>query len=128
MAMRARGGSFGGCAVIDTKPRSASLVAYVPCLLFKWPVARFSEILDQHAEVAFAVMRLLTSKLREDVASHVSLLKVRAVHDAMRSYVPGSINEQLVSGDKLAPVLPPVSVLFVAIIGNTSYALGRRPG
>jgi CRP-like cAMP-binding protein len=127
VATRGMGETVGEMAVIDAKPRSAFLVADAPSLLFRWPVERFREILEQHAEIAQAVMRLLTSKLREDVASHVSLLKGSAVHEAMRSYVPGAIAEQLVSGEKLAPGIRHVSVLFVDIRGYTSYAEGRRP-
>ena len=125
VAIRGMGECVGEYAVIDTKPRSASLVADVPSSLLKWPVDRFREILEQHGEVAQAVMRLLTSKLREDVASQASLLKASAVHEAMRSYVPGVIAEQIDRGGSLEPGVRDVSVLFVDIRGYTTYAEGR---
>jgi class 3 adenylate cyclase len=126
IATRSMGECVGEYAVIDTKPRSASLVADAPSVLFKWHVERFREILEQHAYVAQAVMRLLTSKLREEAAFHVSLLKGSAVQEAMRSYVPGAIAERLASGAVLEPGVRQVSVLFVDIRGYTAYAEGRR--
>jgi class 3 adenylate cyclase len=126
VATRGMGECIGEFAIIDEQPRSASTVADAPSLLFKWQVPRFREILEQHAGVAQALMRLLTSKLREDVASHVSLLKGSAVHAAMRSYVPGAIADQLDSGADLEPGVRDVSVLFVDIRGYTTYAEGRR--
>jgi class 3 adenylate cyclase len=126
VASRGMGELIGEFAVIDARPRSASIVAEVASLLFKWQVQRFRDVLEDHPVVAQALMRLLTSKLREEISSHVSLLKGNAVLEAMRSYVPGAIADQLDSGANLEPGVCDVSILFVDIRGYTSYAEGRR--
>jgi class 3 adenylate cyclase len=50
----------------------------------------------------------------------------RTMQEALRRYVPGSVAEQIASGQPLESAEREVTVLFVDIRGHTSYAESRR--
>lgn len=59
------GGLFGELAALDSRPRSASVVAKTPMLTASIPAATFRELLIAHPEVAMALLRRLAEVVRE---------------------------------------------------------------
>ena len=59
----AAGDFFGELALIEERPRSASVVAVEPtdCLLF--PAWEFTALLEEHPEIAVPIMRALIARL-----------------------------------------------------------------
>ena len=55
---------FGEMALIDEQPRSASVATLEPCLLFRVDQASFYRLLADRPEVARAVIRVLSRRLR----------------------------------------------------------------
>ena len=66
---------FGECvgefALIDEGPRSASALAETGVSVLRWDRAQFQRALLRNPEVARGVFRILTAKLRQDIAIHV---------------------------------------------------------
>ena len=56
---------FGEMGLIDDLPRSASVLAIEPCELLAVTKRAFKKALVEHLDVAMAVMRVLTRRLRE---------------------------------------------------------------
>ncbi len=56
---------FGEMGLIDDSPRSASVIAIEPCELLSVTKHAFKKALVEHLDVAMAVMRVLTRRLRE---------------------------------------------------------------
>ena len=59
------GGLFGELAALDSRPRSASVVAKTAMLAASVPAATFRELLLAHPEVAMALLRRLAEVVRE---------------------------------------------------------------
>lgn len=55
---------FGEMSILDNEPRSASATATTDCLLLKVDQDHFHAILNQNADVAMAIIRTLTRRLR----------------------------------------------------------------
>jgi CRP-like cAMP-binding protein len=55
---------FGEMSILDNEPRSASATALTDCLLLKVDQDHFHDILFQNADVALAIIRTLTRRLR----------------------------------------------------------------
>lgn len=55
---------FGEMSILDNEPRSASATALTDCLLLKVDQDHFHSILFQNADVALAIIRTLTRRLR----------------------------------------------------------------
>ena len=55
---------FGEMSILDNEPRSASATALTDCLLLKVDQDHFHTILNQNADVALAIIRTLTRRLR----------------------------------------------------------------
>ena len=66
---------FGECvgefALIDEGPRSASALADTGVSVLRWDRVQFQRALLRNPEVARGVFRILTAKLRQDIAIHV---------------------------------------------------------
>ena len=56
---------FGEMALLDTEPRSATVVALEPARLFRLAQGPFFELIDQRPEVVNGVLRVLVRRLRE---------------------------------------------------------------
>ena len=56
----------GEMAILDDKPRSASVVALEPCRLLRITLAQFRNYLAKQPQALVAVMRSLTSRIRRD--------------------------------------------------------------
>ena len=56
---------FGEMGLIDDSPRSATVIAIEPCELLAVTKRAFKKALIEHIDVAMAVMRVLTRRLRE---------------------------------------------------------------
>jgi len=84
---RGRGGFVGEFALIDDQPRSAAAVARSPLRLLAWQRDAFLEALSLDPQVARAILRALTRKLRRAVDSGVDLLheRDRWQHDLSRA-------------------------------------------
>ena len=55
---------FGEMSILDGEPRSASAAAVTDCLLLRISQSAFHDILSSHAEVALAIIRTLSQRLR----------------------------------------------------------------
>lgn len=55
---------FGEMSILDNEPRSASATALTDCLLLKVDQDHFHDILVENADVALAIIRTLTRRLR----------------------------------------------------------------
>ena len=68
---RGPGECVGEFALIDRESRSADAVAETDGRLLKWESADFHAALAQSPEIAYGVFRILTDKLRQDIAVQV---------------------------------------------------------
>jgi HEAT repeat protein len=73
---------FGEMAILDDEPRSASVRPQEPTLVLKIDRESFRELISERPQIAFAVMRILSSRLRHKnlEAEHV------ATFDTARHY------------------------------------------
>jgi hypothetical protein len=73
---------FGEMAILDNEPRSASIRAQEPSVVLKIDRESFRELIIERPQIAFAVMRILSSRLRHKnlEVEHV------ATFDAARHY------------------------------------------
>ena len=55
---------FGEMSILDGEPRSASAAAATDCLLLRINQSDFHDILSSHPEVALAIIRTLSQRLR----------------------------------------------------------------
>ena len=68
---RGEGECVGEFALVDPAPRSNTAVAQTDTLLLRWQRRHFDACLANHPEVANGILRILTRKLRQDIAIHV---------------------------------------------------------
>ena len=73
LVSRQRGECVGEFALIDDAPRSASVVADTDVLLLRWEREDFQKAFSQSLEVACGILRILTGKLRQDIAMQVEV-------------------------------------------------------
>ncbi len=59
------GGVFGELAALDSRPRSASVIAKSPMLTGSVPAVAFRELLESHPPIAMAMLRRLAEVVRE---------------------------------------------------------------
>ena len=64
------GGILGEMALIDARPRSATVVAKAQCVLVPIDERRFSDLVGRRPEFALHVMRVLANRLRRMDAEH----------------------------------------------------------
>ncbi len=55
---------FGEMSILDGEPRSASAAAATDCLLLRINQSDFHDILSSHSDVALAIIRTLSQRLR----------------------------------------------------------------
>jgi CRP/FNR family cyclic AMP-dependent transcriptional regulator len=67
-----RGGLFGELAAIDELPRSASAVAVEETEVVAVTAAAFNRFVEQHPQVAVALLRLLAERVRATTRLHVA--------------------------------------------------------
>ena len=58
---------FGELAALDPEPRMASVTAMAPALLLRMGHAEQDELMAEHPEVAFGIIRVLCRRLRQHV-------------------------------------------------------------
>ena len=58
------GDAFGEMSILDPAPRSAAATAFSDCLLLRLDQESFRDLLNDHSEIAWGVMQLLTQRLR----------------------------------------------------------------
>ncbi|MBI2251176.1 MAG: cyclic nucleotide-binding domain-containing protein [Armatimonadetes bacterium] len=56
---------FGEMAILDGLPRSASVKTIEPSLLLKIGKDNFNDLLENHSEVSFELLKILSKRLRE---------------------------------------------------------------
>ena len=71
LVTRTQGECVGEFALIDEGQRSASASAETAVRLLKWDRSRFQRALTENPDVARGIVRILTTKLRQDIAIHV---------------------------------------------------------
>ena len=71
LVTRSSGECVGEFALIDEGRRSASATAETDVRLLKWDRPRFQRALTENPQVARGIFRILTTKLRQDIAIHV---------------------------------------------------------
>lgn len=75
IAERGPGDCFGEMSLIDGGPRSATVIALDPCRILVIDQAAFEGILLEQPQAAWAVMKTLVHRLREQAAELASLRK-----------------------------------------------------
>ena len=63
------GGVFGEMALLDNQPRSASAIAKTDCRVAAITEKRFTLVVSQNPHFALQIMRLLTERIRRNLAS-----------------------------------------------------------
>ncbi|HEY8121522.1 MAG TPA: adenylate/guanylate cyclase domain-containing protein [Myxococcota bacterium] len=111
-----------GASVLLPVRRSGNLVAFV-CLGRK----RSGDIYTatERALLAAVAEKLSSELMRFDAAELIR--QTRAMHDALRRYVPSGVAERLASGESLEPERREVSVLFVDLRGYSRFSEARDP-
>lgn len=64
VATQGEGTVFGEMALLDGKPRSASVIASEETLLLQLPQQEFQELLEDHGAIALGIIRVLSDRLR----------------------------------------------------------------
>ncbi|GIX49035.1 MAG: hypothetical protein KatS3mg131_3246 [Candidatus Tectimicrobiota bacterium] len=64
LATLTAGDFFGDMAIFEDRPRSATALAVEPCLLLMLSPERFRQIIVQEPDIAFAIFRALSARLR----------------------------------------------------------------
>lgn len=113
---RERGEVIGEFALLDGAPRSSSVVAQTDVVLLKLKRNDFEKLLHHHDQLRMAILRTLTSKLRQDVD-----LKVFSQRDAKRKI--GELEEQR---NVLADALNRVPIGIILIDRNKKIILINR--
>lgn len=67
--------AFGEMAILDNEPRSASVTALTDVACLKIERQDFYELMFEKVEIAFGIIRVLTSRLREANRKLSALLK-----------------------------------------------------
>jgi CRP/FNR family transcriptional regulator, cyclic AMP receptor protein len=62
-------GVFGEMALLDNQPRSASAIAKTDCRVAAITEKRFTQVVSQNPHFALEMMRLLTERVRRNMAS-----------------------------------------------------------
>jgi CRP-like cAMP-binding protein len=65
LAVRGPGALLGELSAVDGSPRSASVAALEPVTALVVPIAAFVDYLRTHGDAAIALLRLVTSRLRD---------------------------------------------------------------
>ncbi len=100
------GGHFGELAAIDEKPRSASVMALMPCFLAVISKSVFIELVKNHSNVALTVMRDLSSVIRKATERIMDLSTLAAnnrVHADLLQLASANMTE---SGDAVISPIP----------------------
>jgi ATP:ADP antiporter, AAA family len=66
---------FGEMALLDPEPRVASVSALEPTRLLRLPHGPFHELLHERPEIAIAIMRVLTQRLRDRIGDLAALAR-----------------------------------------------------
>lgn len=64
LAIRGAGDVLGDLSVLDERPHSATVIAMGPVALLRIPSEDFGRLLREHAGVAYALLRVLSGRLR----------------------------------------------------------------
>ena len=86
IARRKKGDYLGEMALIESKPRSATVISAVPTLLLEITQAQFQAKLSSSPDALMAIMKTLSSRAREN-------LKIFETHDLARDRVPEQESE-----------------------------------
>jgi len=65
------GESFGEMAVVEEKPRSASVVAAVDCVVLKLPSRQFQALMEQHPVLCRSLSRQISRRLRDFTRQYI---------------------------------------------------------
>ncbi|HIE27113.1 TPA: cyclic nucleotide-binding domain-containing protein, partial [Candidatus Poribacteria bacterium] len=71
LVTRSSGECFGEFALLDERPRSASAIAETDALLLRLEQKDFQKAISQTPKLAYTIFKILTGKLRQDVAVQV---------------------------------------------------------
>jgi CRP-like cAMP-binding protein len=62
------GGFFGELALVDSRPRSATVVARIDCKLVPINQRRFTFLIQEHPSFALTIMETMANRLRRQTA------------------------------------------------------------
>ena len=130
---RGEGECVGEFALVDPAPRSNTVVTQTDAVLLRWRREHFDVCLASHPEVANGILRILTRKLRQDVAIHVeSALKLEK-RVKKRTQELQKANERLrqidaAKTDFFASVSHELRTPMTAIVGYVDNLLGGVTG
>ena len=102
------GESFGELAAIDTKPRSASVIANDKTLVAILPAVPFRDLLQQRVEIAFNVLNRLVEIIRVGDERIMELSSLAATHRVYAELLRMAKPDAAVPGLWVVRPLPPL--------------------
>ena len=102
------GECFGEMSAIDAQPRSASVVAKEPSLIAVLPAQPFVDLLQQHVEVTFRVLKRLVTMVRSGDQRIMELSTLAATHRVYAELLRMAVPDAAVPGLWVVRPLPPL--------------------
>jgi CRP/FNR family cyclic AMP-dependent transcriptional regulator len=125
LAIRIPGDILGEMAAVDERQRSASVLAVDPIEVLRIPLAAFTTILRSHPEITYALLRVVSTKLR--LANH---RRVQAGETTVTERVASTIAELAVGhghlgADGITITLPISQSDLAHMVGGSREAVVR---
>ncbi len=121
------GNCFGEFAVIDGSPRSASVVALTDCKVARVSDAQFRDLLANHSDMSFSLMRSLVLKLRE-LTRRVSDFNALKADDRIRAELVRLCEAHKRSDGSVVIEKPPTQSELAAFVFTNREAVAREIG
>jgi CRP-like cAMP-binding protein len=102
------GDCFGELAAIDSRPRSASVVAREPSLIAILDSQPFVDLLQRRGEVTFQVLRRMITMVRSGDVRIMELSTLAATHRVYAEILRMAVPDAAVSGLWVVRPLPPL--------------------
>lgn len=120
------GGHIGEIAAIDGMTRSASVVAIKACMIATLPRDRFVDLVENHAAIAFHLLRHLTGIIRTTNERIAELSTVGAVQRVYRELLRLCTPDPAGEGSVIAPL--PTQHDLASKVGATRETVARALG
>lgn len=122
------GAFFGELALVDDEPRSASVVAELPSVVYRIHRNDFSRLLDAHPSIARALLRELARRLRRANAHMESLLTLDVFGRLARYLLDLAREHGQPLGNGWIAVRRPTHHDIAAAIGTSRETVSRLMG
>jgi len=96
LAFRTRGGMIGEMALLEDEPRSATVVALDPTVLWCMSRAAFDHIAGQYPQFTLSMMRILSARLRRSAMERKQVVETGRLREAaLRQYQEQAMRDPL---------------------------------